>query len=134
MQAIHGGQAKRDTIDAHTIAVLLRGGMLPHASVDPAAMRATRDLRRRRMPLMRQRAALLTHVQPTNGQDHVPDIGNKIASKTNRAGVAERFAAPAVPKSLEGDLALSDDDDQLLRDLEVAIVTMATPPDANTLD
>jgi transposase len=31
MKAIHGGKAKHDTIDAHKIAVLLRGGMLPHA-------------------------------------------------------------------------------------------------------
>jgi transposase len=31
MKAIHGGKAKHDTIDAHTIAVLLRGGMRPQA-------------------------------------------------------------------------------------------------------
>ena len=33
MNAIHGGQANHDTIDAHKIAALLRGGMLPQASV-----------------------------------------------------------------------------------------------------
>ena len=44
MKAIHGGKAKNDRIDSHKIAVLLRGGMLPHAYVDPAAMRSTRDL------------------------------------------------------------------------------------------
>jgi Transposase len=33
MKAIHGGQAKHDKIDAHKIAVLLRGGMLPQAYV-----------------------------------------------------------------------------------------------------
>jgi transposase len=33
MTAIHGGKAKNDKIDAHKIAVLLRGGMLPQASV-----------------------------------------------------------------------------------------------------
>jgi hypothetical protein len=33
MKAIPGGKAKHDTIDAHTIAVLLRGGMLPQAYV-----------------------------------------------------------------------------------------------------
>jgi hypothetical protein len=33
MRAIHGGKAKHDTIDSHTIAVLLRGGMLPQAYV-----------------------------------------------------------------------------------------------------
>ena len=57
MQAIHGGKAQNDTIDSQKIAVLLRGGMRPQASVDPAAMRATRDLLRRRMHLMRNRAA-----------------------------------------------------------------------------
>ena len=33
MKAIHGGKAKNDTIDSHKIAALLRGGMLPQASV-----------------------------------------------------------------------------------------------------
>jgi hypothetical protein len=33
MNAIHGGQATHDTIDAQTIAVLRRGGMWPPASV-----------------------------------------------------------------------------------------------------
>jgi transposase len=51
MKAIHGGKAKTDTIDSQKIAVLLRGGMLPQASVYPAQMRATRDLLRRRMHL-----------------------------------------------------------------------------------
>jgi hypothetical protein len=49
MNAIHGGKAKHDTIDAQKMAVWLRGGMLPPAYVYPAAMRATRDLLRRRM-------------------------------------------------------------------------------------
>jgi len=63
MKAIHGGKAKNDKIDAQKIAVLLRGGMLPQAYVYPAEMRATRDLLRRRMHLMRKRAELLAHVQ-----------------------------------------------------------------------
>jgi transposase len=58
MKAIHGGQARNDKIDAPKIAALLRGGLLPQAYVYPAAMRATRDLRRRRTPLRRNRAAL----------------------------------------------------------------------------
>jgi hypothetical protein len=58
MKALHGGKAKHDKIDTHKIAVLLRGGMLPQAYVDPAEMRATRDLLRRRMHLMRKRAEL----------------------------------------------------------------------------
>ena len=133
MKAIHGGKAKNDKIDAQKIAVLLRGGMLPQAYVYPAAMRATRDLLRRRIHLMRKRAELLTHVQQTNSQYNLPEIGKKIAYKANRDGVAERFADPAVQKSVEVDLALLDYYDQLLRDLELAIVQTATQHDANTL-
>jgi transposase len=48
MKAIHGGKAKTDRIDAHKIAVLLRGGMLSQAYVYPRGMRETRDLLRRR--------------------------------------------------------------------------------------
>src|SRR5712691_341218 len=96
MKAIHGGKAKNDKIAAHKIAVLLRGGMLPQAYVSPAEMRATRDLLRRRMPLARTRGALLGHVHNTNRQYNLPAIGKNIADKTNRDGVAERFADPAV--------------------------------------
>ena len=133
MKAIHGGKAKNDKIDAQKIAVLLRGGMLPQAYVYPAEMRATRDLLRRRIHLTRKRAELLTHIQQTNCQYNLPEIGKKIAYKANRAGVAERFAEPAVQKSIEVDLALIDYYDQLLRDLELAIVTTAKQHDANTL-
>src|SRR5215510_8759785 len=63
MKAIHGGKAKHDNIDSHTMAALLRGGMLPKADVYPAQMRATRDLLRRRTHLMRKRSELLSHVQ-----------------------------------------------------------------------
>jgi hypothetical protein len=41
-KAIHGGKAKNDRLDAHEITVLLRGGMLPQASVyQPACSRAS---------------------------------------------------------------------------------------------
>ena len=102
MKAIHGGKAKHDKIDSQKIAALLRGGMLPQAYVYPAAMRATRDLLRRRMHLARKRAELLAHVQQTNSQYNLPAIDKKIASKANRDGVAERCADPAVHKSIEG--------------------------------
>jgi transposase len=133
MKAIHGGKAKNDKIDSQKIAVLLRGGMLPQAYVYPAVMRATRDLLRRRMHLMRKRAELLTHVQQTNSQYNLPEIGKKIAYKGNRDGIAERFPDPAVQKSIEVDLALMGYYDELLRDLELSLVQTAKQHDANTL-
>jgi transposase len=133
MKAIHGGKAKNDKSDAHKIAVLLRGGMLPQAYVYPAEMRATRDLLRRRMHLARKRGALLAHVQNTNSQYNLPAIGKKLAYKANRDGVAERFTDPAVQKSIEVDLALIGYSDALLRDVERSIVKTAKPHDAQTL-
>jgi len=133
MKAIHGGKAKHDKIDAQKIAVLLRGGMLPQAYVYPADMRATRDLLRRRLHLVRHRAELLTHVQQTNSQYNLPEIGKKIAYQANRDGVAERFPDPAVQKSIEVDLTLIGHYEALLRDLELAIVTTAKQHEANTL-
>jgi len=44
MQAMQGGKATNDKSEAHKMAVLLRGGRLPQASVSPAPMRAPRDL------------------------------------------------------------------------------------------
>jgi transposase len=133
MKAIHGGKAKNDKSDAQTMAVLLRGGMLPQASVDPADMRATRDLLRRRVHLTRKRAELLAHLQHTNRQDNLPEIGKKSAYKANRGGVAERFPDPAVHKSVEVDLALIDFYDQLLREVELTIVQTAQQHDAQPL-
>jgi transposase len=133
MKAIHGGKAKNDKIDAQKSALLLRGGMLPQAYVYPAAMRATRDLLRRRMHLMRKRAELLAHIQHTNSQYNLPEIGKKIAYKANRVGVAERFPEPAVQKSIEVDLALIGHYDERLRDVELAIGSTAKHHNANTL-
>ena len=133
MKAIHGGKAKNDKIDSQKIAVLLRGGMLPQAYVYPAEMRATRDLLRRRLHLAHKRGELLAHVQNTNSQYNLPAIGKNIAYKANRDGVAERFADPAVQKSIEVDLALVSYYDELLRDVELTILKTAKQHDANTL-
>jgi transposase len=133
MKAIHGGKAKHDTIDAHKIAVLLRGGMLPQTYVYPAEMRATRDLLRRRMALMRQRAALLTHIHNTNRQYKLPELGKNIAYKANRVGVAERFPDAAVQKRIEVDLALLGYYDHLLTELERSLVNTAKEHHAQIL-
>jgi len=107
--------------------------MLPQAYVYPAEMRATRDLLRRRVHLTRKRAELLGHIQNTNSQYNLPEIGKKIAYKANRDGVAERFPDPAVQKSIEVDLALIGYYDQLLSDVELTIVQTAKQHDAHTL-
>ena len=133
MKASHGGQATHDTIDAQHIAVLRRGGLLPQASVYPAAMRATRDLLRRRRHLAHKRGELLAHVQQTNSQDHLPAIGHTSASKANRDGGAERFADAAVHTSREVDLSRIASYDHLLRDGARSLLKAARHHDAHTL-
>ena len=125
MKAIHGGKAKNDRIDSFKIASLLRGGLLPQAYVYPAAMRSTRDLIRRRLHLVRKRGQLLAHIQNTRAQYNLPVFGRKLAYKTNRVGVVEHFADPSVQKSIAVDLALIDQYDALVIDLELTIVREA---------
>jgi transposase len=132
MKAIHGGKAKNDKIDAHKIAVLLRGGMVPQAYVYPAEMRATRDLLRRRCHLVHKRAELLAHIQNTNSQYNLPEIGKKLAYKANREGVEEHFPDPSVRKTIAVDVSLIDHYDKLLSEVELYITRTAKTHDVQT--
>lgn len=129
MKAIHGGKAKNDRIDALKIATLLRGGMLPQAYAYPAGMRATRDLLRRRLHLVRKRGQLLAHIQMTSHQYNLPPLGKRIAYPANREGVAEHFADRDVRTSIALDLALLERYDELLTDLEADLVRRAKQHD-----
>jgi len=129
MKAIHGGKAKNDRIDALKIATLLRGGMLPQAYVYPAGMRATRDLLRRRLHIVRKRGQLLAHIQNTSHPYNLPPLGKRIAYPSNREGVAEHFEDRGVRKSIAVDLALLERYDALVTDLESYLVRQAKQHD-----
>jgi hypothetical protein len=132
LKALPGGKAKNAKIDAHKLAGLLRGGLLPQASVYPAERRATRERLRRRRHLTRQRAELRAHLQTTNSQSNLPAIRKQLAYKAHRDGVAERCADPAVQKRLAVELALLGHDDGLRTDLELARVQTAQAHAAQT--
>jgi len=129
MKAIHGGKAKNDKVDALKIATLLRGGTLPQAYVYPPEMRATRDLLRRRLHLVRRRANLLAHIQNTHHQYNLSPPAAKIAYKANREGVAEAFDDLDVRKSLEIDLAMIEHYDVTIRELELHLERRAKQHD-----
>jgi transposase len=131
MKAIHGGKAKNDRIDSHKIASLLRGGLLPQAYVYPAGMRSTRDLLRRRLHLVRKRGELLAHIQNTRAQYNLPAFERRLAYPANRDGVSAHFADLSVRKSIEVDLALIDQYDTLVVDLELTIIREAKRHDAD---
>jgi len=118
MRAIHGGKAKNDKIDSLKIASLMRGGMFPLAYVYPRALRATRDLLRRRIHLMRKRAQLLAHVHNTTSQYNLPPLGKNLRYACNREGVADTFSDPSTRRSIELDLALIGFYDQQLAKVE----------------
>src|SRR5215207_6912645 len=134
MKAIHGGKAKNDDIDAEKIARLLRGGNIPVAYVYPKGLRETRDLLRRRMHLVHQRAGLITHIQILNAQNNLPDFGKKLIYAKNRAElkIAERFEIAHVRKSVEIDLALIDALDEQIAELELYLERTAKVEDPTT--
>lgn len=131
LKAIHGGKTKNDKIDSRKIAALLRGGNFPMAYVYPKKLRSTRDLLRRRMHLMHKRSELLAHIVNTNTQYNLPAFNKKIAYKTNRIGITDRFTDPSVKKSIEINLSLIDTYDKLLQEAELYIVKHAKAHDAN---
>ncbi len=132
MKAIHGGKAKNDRIDAHKIAVLLRGGLIPVAYVYPPHMRSTRDLLRRRLHMTRKRAELIAHVENTLHQYNLPPLHKKIAYKANREGVAEHFPDASAQKNVQLDLDMLDSYDRLLPRLEHELSLIAKAHDADS--
>jgi transposase len=134
MKAIHGGKAKNDRIDAGKIARLLRGGTFPLAYAYPRGMRETRDLLRRRTYLVRQRAALMTHLQILNSQYNLAPFAKKLSFAANRTAldIAQRFADPSVQRSAAADLALIDALDEQIAALELYLTRTAKVDDVQT--
>jgi transposase len=131
MKAIHGGKAKTDKIDAHKIAVLLRGGMLPQAYVYPKGMRETRDLLRRRTFLVRRRAEALVHLTNLNSQYNLPPFPKKLAYAANRQelNLPGRFTDPSVRTNVELDLTLVDTYDRQIGAVELYLTRTAKVDD-----
>ena len=100
MKSIHGGKTKSDKIDSEKIANLLRGGMFPIAYAYPKEKRAVRDLLRRRLFFVRQRAELSVHLQNTNPQ---------------------KFSDPAILKMVNADLAMFQAYNDIITKLEFQI-------------
>ncbi len=81
---------------------------------------------------MRQRAELLAHIQHTNSQSNLPAIGQQLAYKANREGVAERCLEPAVHKRIAVDLTRIGQYDRLRTDVALDLVQTAKAHEAQT--
>ena len=133
LKAVHGGKTKNDKIDSKKLAFILRGGNFPIAYVYPRKMRSTRDLLRRRMYLMRTRAAILGHIQNTNSKYNLGPFPKKLSYRSDRSGVADRFEDQSVRKTVEVDLHLLDFYDEVLREMELYISKAARVDDPISL-
>lgn len=108
MKAIHGGKAKNDKIDSYKIANLIRGGNFPLAYVYPKEMRATRDLLRRRMKIVRHGADLKAHVVNTTSQYNLPPNKVNLKNVGAREQLKSTFSDPAVQKNIDLDMTILD--------------------------
>lgn len=107
--------------------------MLPQASGSPAERRATRAVLRRRTHVRRTRADLCSPGHHTTSPYPVPEMGKTSAEKANRAGVAARFADPAVHQTIAVDLTRLSSDDARRRDVQLSLRKAATHHDAPPL-
>ncbi len=83
MKAIHQGKTKNDRVDSAKIAKLTAAKMLPQSYVYPKEMRKIRDLLRRRMYFVRERAALKGHVSIVGAQYNI-DLSVEPGKKATR--------------------------------------------------
>jgi transposase len=134
MKAIHGGKSKNDRVDAHKIALLLRGGNLPISYVYPKGLRETRDLLRRRMYLVHKRAEVVAHLVNINSQYNLPVFGKKLIYARNRKAlnIPKRFADPSVRQSVTMDVRLLDALDELIGAVELYLDRTVKVDDADT--
>ena len=126
MKSIHGGKTKSDKIDSETLANMLRGGMFPIAYAYPKEKRAVRDLLRRRLFFVRQRAELSVHLQNTNHQYNInePLTSSRMRSETYRNTIPEKFNDPATLKMVNADLFMFQAYHDIITKLEFQIEDM----------
>jgi transposase len=119
MKAIHKSKVKNDRVDSETIASLLRGNLLPSGYVCRRHVRSVRDLFRRRTYLVRQRAALESHLTEMG---HLYDFSATSKDFKRRAGRLQAYA-----RQLPGDFGVQMSaaaDIRLIEALRVEILSI----------
>ena len=106
MKAIHGGKTKNDKIDLFKIAKLLRGGNFPLAYNYPNELRATRDLLRRRMKLVRFGADLKGHTSNTVSQYNYRPQPLNLCYQPCRDQMRDVFSDRSVQRNVDIDLTM----------------------------
>jgi transposase len=119
MKLIHGGKTKDDAIDSRKMADLLRTNLFPLAYAYPREMREVRDLNRRRVKFVNERAALARHIKVLLYQQGYSDFPtNLVKGKDIRKRVLTYKVSPSVAMSIEYNLELMDKLDELINKIE----------------
>jgi transposase len=93
--------------------------------VYPPALRATRDLLRRRLHFARKRAELFSHIQNTFHQYNLVKPTGEMNAARHRVQLAACFTDPIVRATIDVDLQLCTVFDTLIKDLEKKIEQQA---------
>jgi len=124
MKAIHGTKTKNDKIDSKKIAHLLRSNMLPEAYCCSPEKRAIRDLLRRRIYFVRQRAQLLGHISSSVQVYGQTPLTVKEKRKSDRKeSINARFSDATIKYTMSVDADLSDYYDKIIKNVEKAILS-----------
>jgi len=114
-------------IDLHArkIAKLIKGGNFPIAYVYPKEMRATRDLLRRRMKIVRHGVDLKAHVANTTSQYNLPPNKVNLKNKSAREHIRSAFPDPVVQRNMDLNMTILECYAKELSKLEWFIETQA---------
>ena len=107
--------------------------MFPTAYVYPRQWRGARDLMRRRMRLMRQRAELIAHIHNTLSQYNLPPNTDNLRYAQHREKLRDVFPDVSVQKSIDLDLKRIDFYDEQLSQIEWYLKQTAKSVDKTTI-
>jgi Transposase and inactivated derivatives len=121
-----GNKHKNDTVDAKSIADLLRTNKFPQAYDYPEEMRETRDLLRRRHFFVRKRAGTYTHIQNTlNSHGFFQSFHADVHRKSDRRSLVNLPKHRDVKANISSDFDYIESLDLLIDKLEKTITESA---------
>lgn len=129
------GKHKDDDRDTILMADLARRESFPLAYPYPAQMRPARDLFRRRMSFVSQRAACYKRIQNmVYQQGDTESVTDLLRRKEDRYDILEKFKDPALQLMVEKDLSMVDHMEPIIAELEFEAQAKAVHYDARSFN
>lgn len=121
LHSIHGGKHKHDREDSKELADILRTNRLPPAYVYPRTHRPVRELLRRRIHFVWQRAELLGHLSSgvmVHGHAPIPKCSHRRVKDPWFEKILECYKEPLLRTAAEADMDIIRACDQVILRLE----------------